>query len=782
MEKKDTTLTDLVLHGHFYQPPRENPLVELIPLQNSAKPYADWNEKIYDDCYRANAFSRYLDRYALVRDIVNNYEYISFNFGPTLLNWMEKYHGQTYEMILEADRASLKRLGHGNAIAQAYNHTILPLGNKEDAKTQIMWGIEDFVRRFKREPEGMWLAETAISDWVVTLLAEANIKFVILSPWQCLAAEKSDGTFKNVDGNTLAYQYPYILKGSDGGSLTAFFYNPDLASSISFGHMLRDADKMYETLIEIKTQKNPLLLHTATDGEIYGHHEPYGDMALAALIRKVKEGSLFNFTNYGSFLEKHKPTRRALLQLGEERKGSSWSCSHGVSRWYKDCGCHTGGEKGWNQKWRTPLREAFDLLADRIDKIYEKEVKILLKGKAEPIELLRDYSKVIGEALSVEEYIKEWEERLSIKIKDKRRLAELLEGQKLKHFIYTSCGWFFSDISGIEPRQNLFYAVRAIKLYQRYTAENLEDLVFKVLAEAKSNKKSEGNGRTIAKSYTEHVSGEAEATAYFLMNRNFALPPDYKTEYGKYRLLEYEQIEEFKFSCKVLDTKTLRSDTALMEVVVEPDYGYTVYMELTDETTKEQFKSTFTTSDIPPRMLQEVYSWIDHSLSQISDEELHNIATGIRHYSLLAKKGQSAAKETMYIENMGTCLRALRSLFTTPDTLPWEEKRESISHLLGFIKRKGQKYEHSIVENIFTNEIEKVAQKINDSGFSYDKGSYILELLKVADEQNIGVSTTLAQESLFPYIKGAMRSKLQSPLTVDVIENLRVALNFSVED
>jgi alpha-amylase/alpha-mannosidase (GH57 family) len=388
--------TALILHGHFYQPPRENPLVDLIAKQASAKPYHNWNEKIHDDCYRANAFSRYLDTYARVKDIVNNYKYISFNFGPTLLNWLEKYHKGTYEKILEADKSSIERVGYGNAIAQSYNHTILPLSNARDVETQIRWGIEDFSSRFNREPEGMWLPETAISKDVVTQLAKAKISFVILSPWQCKAIETKEGEFKNVDANEIPYWEPFILEGTDNSTISAFFYYPDLASSISFGHMLRDADAMYNTLLKMKSNNQAPLIHTATDGEIYGHHEPFGDMALAALVRKVEENDSFYFTNYSAYLAQNKPTKRAILHDGEEKKGTSWSCSHGVSRWYKDCGCHTGGEIGWNQKWRTPLRAAFENLAAKIDKIYDQKIEQIFKGKVDSIELLNGYSSVIS--------------------------------------------------------------------------------------------------------------------------------------------------------------------------------------------------------------------------------------------------------------------------------------------------------------------------------------------------------------------------------------------------
>lgn len=781
MKTQDKRPTDLILHGHFYQPPRENPLVDIIPKQPSAKPYPDWNERIYDDCYRANAFSRYLDGYGHIRDIVNNYAYISFNFGPTLMQWLERYHIGTYHKILEADRVSQERLGHGNAMAQAYNHTILPLDNERDARTQIMWGITDFENRFKRRPEGIWLPETAINPMVVDIIAETGISFVVLSPWQCTAVEQEDGSYRTVSGTEVPYDKPYVISGRKGGTISAFFYHPELASSISFGHMLRDADSMYRTLTAIRKADCPQLLHTATDGEIYGHHEPFGDMALAALVRKVKDNSDFRITNYATFLEEHPAQLKAVLHDGEEQKGTSWSCSHGVSRWYKDCGCHTGGEEGWNQQWRTPLREAFRQLADTVDTLFEQHIGRLFHHTVDPYALLLDYSAVLSKQERIDSFIDRWEKTTGVTITDRRAVAELMEGQRYKHYMFTSCGWFFSDLSGIEPRQNIHYAIRTTDLFQRFSNENLLKQLLALLKQAKSNKRHEGSGSTIAKTYVTGVGGEAEAAAYFLMNQNFARAEDIRKSYGTFRLTAYRKEDENIYACEVLDTSTLKLSSITMEVEVAEENGYEVHMVISDMETEEFGTYLFSTGHIPPRMLDEVYTWIDHSLSRITDEELEHIATDIRHYSLLVKNGRSAPSETLYVENMGTCLRALRSLFTTPNTLPWEHKRESISHLLEFIKRKGRQHEHEIVKQIFSSEISRVSVLIHEQGFNYERSSYLMEVLHVARQQAIHPVITQAQEALYPYIKGKLRDAFNTPLTKRVLESLRIALNFSVD-
>ncbi|NCB02411.1 MAG: DUF3536 domain-containing protein, partial [Spirochaetia bacterium] len=502
--------TSLILHGHFYQPPRENPLVEIIPQQSSAAPAVDWNERVYSECYRTNAYSRYLDGFGHVLDIINNYEYISFNFGPTLLSWMEKLHNRTYLRILEADKKSLERLGHGNAIAQAYNHTILPLSKEEDIRIQIQWGIEDFTHRFNRSPEGMWLGETAVNKKVIDLLIEQGISYIILSPYQAAKIENNLGKMVDVRPFEVPYSEPFLVEGEKNGPISVFFYHPDLASQISFGHILQDADHMYKQLYQIKQAFRPPLIHTATDGEIYGHHEPFGDMALAALIKKIGQKEDFSLTNYATYLETHKATKKAILHKGEDDKGTSWSCSHGVSRWYKDCGCNTGALEGWNQKWRTPLREAVTYLGDTVDLLFEEQVKILTKNTIQGHDLLAPYAKVISNFIDSDTFFDQLAQK-GVKITDRNLLSRLLEGQRFKHYMFTSCGWFFNDIGGIEPKQNIQYGIECAKIYQECSETDLLKEFLSILSHAKSNRRSDGSGRAIARIIMNTPPGETEA-------------------------------------------------------------------------------------------------------------------------------------------------------------------------------------------------------------------------------------------------------------------------------
>ncbi len=516
----------LILHGHFYQPPRENPVTGLIPLQKSAAPYHDWNARITKECYGANSASRILTEDGRILDIVNNYENISFNIGPTLLDWLKTEAPNVYERIIEADRKSVIRNGgHGNAIAQGFNHTILPLDTRHDAETQIRCGIENFTRHFSRKPEGFWLPEAAVNGDVADILVKYGIKFIILSPDQARTAEKASDP---AGGNQVPdSSVPYVLRGTSG-DLAVFFYNPVLAGGISFSHYLRSADTLYEKLLECGNAAEGNLVHTATDGEIYGHHEPFGDMCLAALSKIAAERGDFIFTNYGRYLSSNPPVREVVLQRGEDGKGTSWSCFHGVSRWYKDCGCSTGGEPGWNQKWRTPLREAFRYLGERIDNAYVRETGKL--STTPPWRLLAEYLGARGTEPS-DRFASHF-----LKIPGKEnitKLLKLLEGQRMKLFSFTSCGWFFADISGIEPVQNMRYASRALELYGDILHESVRHRVLDILERAAGNKSREISGKSLFLSVQEPYPEGFCASLYFSAVEE-------KEKYGIFRLIKKE--------------------------------------------------------------------------------------------------------------------------------------------------------------------------------------------------------------------------------------------------
>ena len=586
--------TKLILHGHFYQPPRDNPELGITPLQDSAYPATDWNQRITDECYRANAFSRIVRFDGKVTGIRNNYRFISFNFGPTLLSWLKIHDEQTYARILSADKESFRRLdGHGNAMAQPYNHTILPLDTPLTRATQIRWGIDDFIHHFDRYPEGLWLPEAAINQAVIDALISAEIRFIILSPWQAKALVPDSGKTVRLGADPAPCHQPYRLEGA-GGSVAVFFYEPNLASGISFGHYLRSADTLYEQLKSAAGDLPLPLLHTATDGEIYGHHEPYGDMCLAALIEKVQAGNDMELTNYGAYLAEHPPEGTALLKEGEERKGTSWSCAHGVSRWYKDCGCTTGGEEDWNQEWRDPLRRAFNTLQRHIETIFDEELGRM--GIQDSAAVLQRYSEVLTGTKQPELFARELlgEETGSERVS---RTLMLLEGMKFSQFTFTSCGWFFSDIDGIEPRQNLKYALQAVSLYNSFLKKGVLDNFTGLLKQAESNRAESGTAYDIYRKIETGMPGYYAAVAYgaLLACTDNIIEESVTCNYGLFQL-QLTRIRKYHYSYRAVERSTLRTFTGNVSCDAV-DQGKIGFMDRSGETEK-----VVQIGDLPPRI------------------------------------------------------------------------------------------------------------------------------------------------------------------------------------
>lgn len=459
----------VIVHGHFYQPPRENPWLNVIESQPSAAPDHDWNERIYDQCYRPNAYSRLLDSQGMIIDISNNYQIMSFNFGPTLFSWLEQHHSSTAKRIIEADKKSAELMnGHGNGVAQVYNHIIMPLSSRRDQITQIRWSKYFFKQRFGRDPEGIWLAETAINMVTVNCLIEENIKFVILSPNQAESFRSLDGNSNWVNSRVDTRRtYRIFPKDSSGnltqeGHLDVFFFDEGLSKEVSFGDLLKDSHTLGSRIKSCYDNSFPNQVVTiATDGETFGHHKPFGDMCLAYFFKKVAPHMDIIPINFGYYLELNPPQFEVSLRnaFGE---GTAWSCAHGVGRWTRDCGCKTGGDGVWKQTWREPLRKSMEKLQKQIDTAFESKMSTLVKDPW----AMRD--KYIAIDKSSWKQLKELLETDSINQSiDKDQVfacMRLLEAQKYMLFAFTSCAWFFSEISGIETMQNMAYACRALQL------------------------------------------------------------------------------------------------------------------------------------------------------------------------------------------------------------------------------------------------------------------------------------------------------------------------------
>ncbi len=525
----------ICIHGHFYQPPRENAWLEQIEVQESARPWHDWNERITDECYGPNAVSRILNEKGRIVDIRNNYAKMSFNFGPTLLSWMEQKRPDIYQAILDADKQSQKHFGgHGSAMAQVYNHMIMPLANRRDKETQVNWGLQDFERRFGRPAKGMWLAETAVDTETLEVLAEQGIEFTVLAPRQ-------GKHFRKIGTKTwtlgIETQRPYLCRLPSGKTIYLFFYDGDRSQMVAFGGILQDGKRFAESLLNgfDPDLKDPQLVHIATDGETFGHHHRNGDMALAFAMNYIETHSKVKLTNYAEFL--------SLAEVEYEVEiveNSSWSCEHGVERWRSNCGCNTGGQAGWTQEWRKPLREALDWLRNQFAAIYEVEmahyhpncwalrneyVKVPLKRSIQRAEaFLRAY--VPGEHSA----------------KAKTHILGLLEMQRQSLYMFTSCGWFFDEISGIEPVQILQYANRGIQLAEFYFGVDLESEFLRQLEAAPSNLPQFANAREV---YLKYVSPARLNLTQVGMH--YALRSIFSEDGEKQEVLNYEcQSEEFE--------------------------------------------------------------------------------------------------------------------------------------------------------------------------------------------------------------------------------------------
>ena len=487
----------LCVHAHFYQPPREDPWTGDIPEQPSAAPAHDWNERVHSESYRPNAFAQVSTEDGEVT--VNNYERLSFNLGPTLLTWMQTADPETYGRIIEADRSSIDRLGHGNAIAQAYHHTILPLSPLRDVRTQVRWGLADFRSRFDRDAEGMWLPETAADDDVLGVLIEEGVGFTVLAPNQAGYVMSRDGDWIPTQEGGLDTTIPYLYKHRDGSgrTLTVFFYDGAISRSIAFDRAGSSGEGFID-LFEERVREGGLV-HAATDGETYGHHHTFSELGLAygLFIEAPKRG--LEVTNYASFLDSHPAEVEVKLVPGE---GTSWSCAHGVGRWKEDCGCSTGGEEGWGQEWRAPLRSALELVRDAADEAFER---LGSKIFGDPWDARDRYVEVIIGELTFTDLLRD----IALGPVDEEhglQARELLELQRNAMSMFTSCGWFFNDVGGIETIQVLLYAGRTLDLLEELGQHSPRTAFLSTLAEAKSNDPALGTGADIfTRAYDDHL-------------------------------------------------------------------------------------------------------------------------------------------------------------------------------------------------------------------------------------------------------------------------------------
>ena len=514
----------ICIHGHFYQPPRENPWLEAVEIQDSAYPYHDWNARITAECYGPNSASRILDEEGRIVRIVNNYSKISFNFGPTLLSWLEEKSPAVYRAILAADEMSQALFsGHGSAIAQVYNHMIMPLANRRDKETQIVWGLRDFEHRFRRMPEGIWLAETAVDLETLDLLAQHGIQFTILAQTQARSARRIGGTkWRDVSDGSIDPSMPYRITLPSGRTMALFFYDGPISRAVAFEGLLNQGEYLASRLAQAFSDARdwPQLVHIATDGETYGHHHKRGEMALSFAIEHIETTGIAKMTNYGEFLERYPPFREVRI-----KENTSWSCVHGVDRWRADCGCNSGMHPGWHQQWRAPLRKALDWLRDQLAPHFEEKGRDFF---SDPWRARDRYISVILDRSpqSIDAFLSAESARL-LNEAERTDALKLLEMQRHAMLMFTSCGWFFDELSGIETVQVIQYADRALQLSQQLFGDGLEAQLLDKLAHAKSNLPERPDGKAIFENFVKSTMVKLESVgAHYAISSLFESYPD----------------------------------------------------------------------------------------------------------------------------------------------------------------------------------------------------------------------------------------------------------------
>jgi alpha-amylase/alpha-mannosidase (GH57 family) len=664
----------ICIHGHFYQPPRENAWLEFVEQQDSAYPFHDWNERITAECYAPNATARILDGEGRIVHITNNYSRISFNFGPTLLAWLAEKEPDVYQAILTADRESQERFsGHGSALAQSYNHTILPLSNSRDKHTQIVWGIRDFEHRFGRKPEGMWLPETAVDIETLGIMAELGIRFTILSPYQAKRSRRKGGrAWRDASGGRVDPSTPYEIRLPSRKRISVFFYDGPISRGIAFEGLLQRGEDLADRLASAFSAHRtwPQIVHIATDGETYGHHHRHGDMALAYAMHHIEATNSAKLTNYGEFLEKHPPTQEA-----EIWERSAWSCSHGVERWNSNCGCNSGGHEGWNQEWRGPLRAALDWLRDTIAPRYEQKAAELLSkpwdARNDYIDVILDRSGHVRDRFFAQHAVRtldESEEIIALK---------LLEMQRHAMLMYTSCGWFFDELSGIETTQVIQYAGRTLQLFEELFGESLEIEFLQRLELAKSNIPEHGDGRIIYDKFVRPAMiDRKKVAAHYALSSLFQSYPDeghvycYSVKREDFHFSEAGRSRLAMGRCRITSEITQESEVLSFGALHIGDHlmnaGVRVYRGEDDYSTlKHELADPFTGADFPGvlRILDRHFGQSTYSLASIFHDDQ-------RHILGLVLKSTLSEAENVYRQLYDTHAPMMRFMHELRTPLP----------------------------------------------------------------------------------------------------------------
>ena len=786
----------LCIHGHFYQPPRENAWLDEIEIQESAAPYHDWNARICAECYSPNALARVLNDKQQLTDLINNYARISFNFGPTLLSWMEKKEPEVYRAVLEADKLSQQNFsGHGSAIAQAYNHMILPLANLRDKYTQVRWGIADFKKRFGRLPEALWLAETACNTETLEVLAECGMKFVILAPGQCAKVRKiGEEKWQDVSGAKVDPKRAYQCNLPSGRRIALFFYDGPISQGIAFSDTLKSGENFAGRLLSTyNSGSEAQLMHIATDGETYGHHQKFADMALAYCLKYVEDKTDVQITVYGEFLAKNPPQYEA--QIFEN---SSWSCFHGVERWRADCGCNSGMHGGWHQKWRKPLREALDWLRDEMIKTYDTIGRQYFKdpwaARDEYIDLVLDRSLDAQHRFFLKHATeKAWTDRPGALC--------LLEMQRFAMLMYTSCGWFFDEISGIETVQIMQYAARAAQLNKQISGVDLEPELIKRLEAAPSNIRDLKNGAVVYQRFVlpQKMSLEKIAAQHAVavltdptLNPNRAYDCEVKDfthtlltapanhlYYGEMRLFSTITLEERHFAFVVLQQGATSFLSAAMDVPADKDALFNTLKTSFEKgrydecatLIRERFKTVYPLlslfKDVQRKVIDsvmnKVYEDTDRKFTQIFEEQ-YPVVRGLQYIGTPLPKPFLTVADFVLTSD-------LKAEFRAKDV-----DINAVEELMEDVKTLGLDVSGEELRRVVSDKLTFLSFSFARNPADSAAAMKIVEFLNYMEIFGFTPDITKAQEFVFLALKGLGKEKMSKDVLKALARKLKIAL------
>ena len=742
------------IHGHFYQPPRENPWLDTIEVQDSAAPHHDWNARITAECYWPNAAARLLEHKDRIAAIVNNYVSLSFNFGPTLTSWFARYEPELLTQIIAADRLSQERqAGHGNAIAQAYGHAILPLATQRDKETQVVWGGREFVYRFGREPEGMWLPETAVDLPTLETLATHGIAFTILAPHQAKRVRPLEHTvWQDINADNLETRRPYLCRLPSGKQIVLFFYNAELARGVAFERLLDSGDRFGERLMAaFRSDTNePQLVHLATDGETYGHHHRFGEMALTFALHELEWRGLVRVTNYGEYLTLHPPSWEV-----EVHENTSWSCAHGVERWRANCGCHSGGQPGWTQHWRAPLRATLDWLQVTLDPLFEQQTYGLL---GDPWAARNAYIDVLLERTTerIDAFFAQHAKR-NLGQEEKTFALRLLEMQHHRLLMFTSCGWFFDEISGLEATQILRYAARAMELAKVWKP-TLEAEFVDRLRPAPSNIREIGHGGQV---YLQKVKPSRVDFPLVIANQAICriLEPDQCRSALPTIQITHSDYEEDAYGATALGVgrMVVRSQATLevqeFSFAVLKFSGHDVHCVVSDQLIGEQYSRTKeeVLRTFSHHSLSEVVRALDHQFGETFYTARDLLLDDRRRVLAQVSEGVLERLETTYLQLYRENRRLMEYLYELDIPLP-----QGFTLAAGFL-----------VNRSLTRAVATLVEKEND-------GETIEEILTEARKWRVPLVTSGAERQLCNAIEEHITALLSDPLSGQVLTALHL--------